>query len=120
MVRSIPVGLRGLVAGLAAFALLAQVLFAAPLAVRMLADAPTCAAMADPGSDQAPSPAAPHTHALCLLCQGAAVPLALLAATGLLPLLLFRPWRAAAPRYVTHQAASRFRRYRSRAPPALA
>jgi hypothetical protein len=112
-------GVRGFIACLASLALLAQVLFAAPLAARMLIDVPLCTSPAST-SDHAPAPAAPHTHEFCLVCHGAAVPLALLTAALLLPAPQMRSWQVQAPYHTVARTTSRFWRYRSRAPPALA
>lgn len=111
--------LRSLTAGLVSLALLAQVLFAAPLAARMVGPAPLCA-VAGGDTEHAPAPAAPHNHELCLVCHGGTVPLALLAVAVALPTLVARRWRAESPHAAGQHARTRVWNYRSRAPPALA
>ncbi|MDR3535837.1 MAG: hypothetical protein P4L71_04995 [Acetobacteraceae bacterium] len=110
---------RSLAASLVSFALLAQVLFALPLAARMMGEPPLCTVATDTGG-HAPAPIAPHTHDICLVCHGAAVPLALVAVALLLPALSVQPWRATPARHRALQFGARLWRYRSRAPPALA
>jgi hypothetical protein len=117
---SIVQGVQRIVAGLAAFALLAQVMFAAPLAVRMLLQAPLCTSEAAPVSpDHAPSPVVPHDHGLCLLCHGATAPLAVLAAAILLPIPLVSVWRVQLADRGAARSGFGFWRYWSRAPPAF-
>src|SRR5689334_13159336 len=82
---------RRLVGTVAAFALLLQTLFAMPVALRMSADtvqwlqfgSSICSATTDGvalASDHRPSHQLPsHKHAQCLICQGQAFPLGLLA-----------------------------------------
>ncbi len=114
--------------GLVAFALLLQVLFAAPLAIRMAAAASltgdvvtSCAPVAQvndphPGHHQLP----PHHHEQCPLCSSHAVPVALpMGKPPLPPLatawLFLRPPPTAPP-----GRSLRFTSYLSRAPPAAA
>ncbi len=110
---------RSFVASLAALALLAQVLFAAPLAARMMGELPLCAAATDTGG-RAPAPIAPHSHDACLLCHGTALPLALVTGALLLPMLSIQPWRVRSAHRPALRFAVRLWQYRPRAPPALA
>ena len=117
-----------IMAGLVAFALLLQVLVAAPLAIRMAAVSAlddmtaTCATVVAPAPDMSPErQVVPlHHHAACPLCDGHAVPVALPAAPAVLPpravaWLFLRPQPTAPP-----ERTVRFTPYLSRAPPAAA
>ncbi|MBS0561174.1 MAG: DUF2946 family protein [Proteobacteria bacterium] len=126
---------RTLAAFAVALALLAQALFAVPMALRMAADAaqalPFGAALcshADDGGaavgyasdDGLPAPV-PHHHAQCPLCAAHAAPLVLLGFLfcALLPFVRLGAVRLdAAPERA--RPGGRYRAYLSRAPPLLA
>ena len=109
---------RGLVAATAALALLLQVLFAAPLAARMMSEAPICGALA--GDDAPAAPVIPHDHGSCLVCHAGALPVALLTVALVLGALWCVSWRAdPTPPPAEHAPARRWR-HAARAPPALA
>ncbi len=112
---------------LAAVALLVQLLASPPLAMRMLSDMAgggwlgvLCSSGRDVRPVPAPqSPAVPHAHDHCLLCQMHPPPLALAAAAGLVPAAATL-WRQPAPVGMMMVAPVRpFAPYSPRAPPAF-
>ncbi|MBN8897862.1 MAG: DUF2946 family protein [Rhodospirillales bacterium] len=105
-------------AGLAALSLLLQVLFAAPLAARMMRADPICGVPHEEGG--APAPAIPHDHGACLICHAGALPVALIAVAIVLALPRFGTWRADAAPTPTGRPQARRWRPAPRAPPALA